>query len=176
MEVTLIAAQSLDGYIAQHDIPGTGFTSPADKRHFRSVLADFDTSVFGAGTYRVSRDYIRPQLSTARRRIVLTRSPHRFATDSVPGQLEFTSETPRQVVDRLRTEGSRRCALLGGGQIHRLFLDAGLVDRLLITLEPRLFGEGTPLVDGRVDTRLELEDVRRLPESDSLLVAYRVRR
>ena len=53
MQLVLIAAQSLDGFITRHDEPGTAFTSPADQTHFRTVLQNFDCSVMGAETYRV---------------------------------------------------------------------------------------------------------------------------
>ncbi len=97
MRIVLIAAQSLDGFITRHDEPGTAFTSPEDKAHFRAALAAFDACIFGAETYRISRVFIRAQFPDHPLRIVLTRSPERFAADQVPGELEFTSATAAAV-------------------------------------------------------------------------------
>jgi len=174
MEVTLIAAQSLDGFITQHDEPGTSFTSAADKKHFAGTLSRFDASIMGGETYRVARSLIRSRLTAARRRIVLTRTPSAFAVDEVPGQLEFTDASPQAVINDLRRRGHHRCALLGGAQMHRLFLEAGYVDFLEISLEHRIFGAGTPFVDTAIDVSLTLMRHERIEGSSTLLLTYKV--
>jgi dihydrofolate reductase len=174
MELCLIAAASLDGFITRHGVPGTAFTSPADKAHFSATLAGYDASIMGAETYRVARDVIRSRLTSRRLRLVLTRDVRRWETEVVPGQLEFTSEAPDALVSRLRAAGFRRCALLGGAQVHRLFFQHGLVDRVEVSVEPRLFGSGTGLVDAPTDVRLALEGHERLGESDTVVLRYRV--
>lgn len=174
MQVTLIAAQSLDGFITRHDVPGTAFTSPEDQRHFTAALRRHDASIMGGETYRVARELIRAHLTLPRRRVVLTRTPERFASDAVAERLEFTAESAASLVARLRALGHQRCALLGGAQIHHLFLSLGLVDFLELTLEPRLFGRGTPLVGERTDVTLRLVDCRPLEASSTLLARYEV--
>jgi dihydrofolate reductase len=37
MRLTLIAAQSLDGFITRHDTPGSDFVSDADRAFFREA-------------------------------------------------------------------------------------------------------------------------------------------
>lgn len=176
MQVVLLAAQSLDGFITQHDVPGSAFTSPADQQHFREALRGFDVSVFGAVTYQVARDLIRPHLNRDRRRVVMTRDRVGYEADAVPGMLEFTEEQPLRLVRRLAAEGHQRCALLGGAQIHALFFQAAVVDEVWLTLEPRFFGQGTPLIGRRVNVTLELIDCTRLGGSDTLLAKYRVKK
>jgi dihydrofolate reductase len=175
MRIVLIAAQSLDGFITRHDEPGTAFTSPEDKAHFRAALAGFDACLFGAGTYRVSRVFIRAQFPDHPLRVVLTRSPGRFGADAVPGKLEFTSAAPAAIAGDLRSRGIQQCALLGGSHAHSLFLDAGLVDEIWLTIEPLLFGGGTPLLAHHANLRLELQSVERLG-AHPLLLKYRVSR
>jgi len=175
MRVVLIAAQSLDGFITQHDEPGAAFTSPEDKAYFQTVLADFDCCVLGAETYRVSREFIRSQSPGRPLRLVLTRSPDRFSADAIPGSLEFTNGTPAAVLTGLQRRGLEQCALLGGAQIHSLFFEAGLVDQLWLTVEPRLFGGGTPLFARRLDARLALRSVEKLG-ANTLLLKYAVAR
>ncbi len=172
MQIILIAAQSLDGFITRHDIPGTAFTSEADKRYFRQVLEQFDASICGGNTYRVDRALFLGSLQPGRRRVVLTRQPKAFAADERPSELEFTNEDPAILIARLRHLGHIRCALLGGSQIHQHFLQAGLVDEVWLTLEPRLFGRGTPLISGQVDVNLSLLS-HELLGGDTLLVKYR---
>ncbi|HEY0969184.1 MAG TPA: dihydrofolate reductase family protein [Opitutaceae bacterium] len=175
MQLVLIAAQSLDGFITRHDQPGAGFTSPEDKVWFGRALQDFDASILGGATYRAEHTLFLASRKPGRRRLVMTRQPAAYAADAVPGVLEFTAEAPAALVESLVGAGHRRCALLGGAQIHRQFLEAGLVDELWITLEPRLFGSGTPLVGGNVDISLKLLSTESLG-GDSQLVRYAVRR
>lgn len=178
MQLILLAAQSLDGFITRHDEPGTTFTSSADQAHFRAALRNFDCSIMGGETYRVSRDFIRAHLTPTRRRIVVTRDPTRYATEAVAGQLEFTAATsgPAALCATLAAEGHQRCALLGGATLHDWFLAAGRVDELWLTLEPRLFGRGTPFLREAHDLALSLIDVQTLGENGTLLVRYRAPR
>ena len=134
MRIVLIAAQSLDGFITKHAEPGTAFTSPEDKAYFRAVLAVFDAGIFGGETYRVSRDAIRAQLPGRQLRLVMTRSPERYAAEAIPGALEFTSAAPAALAADLRARGFQQCALLGGSHLHSLFFEAGLVDEVWLTV------------------------------------------
>jgi dihydrofolate reductase len=127
----------------------------------------------GGETYRTARETIRAGLMPERLRLVLTRTPEAFANDSVPGKLEFTDTPPLQLVAELRQRGLQRCAILGGAQIHSLFLEAGLVDELWLTLEPLLFGNGTPLLARRTSSQLTLLSSEKLAPS-TLLLKYRV--
>jgi dihydrofolate reductase len=175
MRVILIAAQSLDGFITKHDTPGSDFASPADQAHLRTALSDFDCSIMGAETYRTARTQIRERMTSPRLRIVLTRSPENFTADTAPGRLEFASAAPQQLLAELNTRGLHRCALLGGAQIHSLFLAAGLIDELWLTIEPALFGHGTRLLANTTDTRLRLLSEQKLAAS-TLLLKYEVLR
>ncbi len=173
MQIFLIAAQSVDGFITRHDIPGSGFSSPEDKTYFTRTLASCDCSVMGGETYRVSRDFILPRLTKARLRVVLTRRAGHYASEAQPGALEFTSQSAPEIVADLEKREYRRCALLGGSQIYGLFMEAGLVDELWLTIEPRLFGSGTPLLAKRIDSQLELMSNERLG-TNTLLLKYSV--
>jgi len=173
MRLTLIAAQSLDGFITRHDTPGSNFASAEDRRFFREALRSFDCCVMGAVTYRTARDTIRASLMPDRLRVVITRSPEKYASDVISGKLEFACTPPAQLVADLRQRGCQYCAILGGSQIHSLFLEAGLIDELWLTIEPQLFGEGTPLLARRAAAKLTLLSSQNLAPN-TLLLKYRV--
>jgi len=105
----------------------------------------------------------------------MTRSSERYAVEAIPGALEFTSAAPRALAAELRARGFQRCALLGGSHMHSLFFEAGLVDEVWLTVEPVLFGGGTPLLARRADLRLELLAAEKLG-AHALLLKYRVPR
>jgi dihydrofolate reductase len=172
MIVTLIAVQSLDGFITRHEEAGTAFASEADQQFFRSALRACDASVMGSATYRQSREEIRSNLYAERLRVVMTRDPGRYAGEGVAGQLEFSAASPAEIVASLRQRGRQRCALLGGGQVYGAFLAADLVDELWLTIEARIFGTGTKLATGRLNNRFVPIGIERLgPET--LLVRCR---
>ncbi|HEV8073077.1 MAG TPA: dihydrofolate reductase family protein [Opitutaceae bacterium] len=176
MHVTLLTAQSLDGFITRHDTPGSGFASAEDQKHFHAALGGFDCSVIGSVTYRGARDLICTQPMAKRLRVVLTRTPADYAAQAQPGSLEFTNDAPEKLLAGLRVRGFKRCVLLGGAQVHTLFFAAGLVDEIWLTVEPILFGGGTPLLVARVDVRLELLASEKLNAAGTLLLRYRVAR
>ncbi len=172
MLVVLIAVISIDGCLTRHTVPGAAnWASPDDQAHFRSALAECDVSIMGSATYAESRGYIMANLTLNRRRIVMTRTPSRFEADAVAGRLEFTDETPSKLIERLANEQHSRCALLGGGQIYSACLAADVVDEMLITIEPRVFGTGTRLagVTAPIDPSFSLANVSLLGTATVLL-------
>ena len=188
MRVILIAAQSLDGRITHHETAGATFASPADRRFFRDALACFDCSVMGGETFRVSEKQILTRPADGRLLVVMTsrvgegaKTANARAGNVAPlkgrkGVVEFTSAPPAKVLADLRARGMKRCALLGGGKTYGAFLAAGLVDEVWLTLEPRIFGTGVPLVAGTaLDTRLQLLSSEKLT-ADVLLLKYKVLR
>lgn len=89
------------------------------------------------------------------------------------------SLAPAAIVSQLHARGLHHLLLEGGGEIHFAFARAGLVDRLYVTVTPRLIGgKGAPsLLDGagflrRDHLRLELESLRR--KGDEVFLRYRV--
>lgn len=87
--------------------------------------------------------------------------------------------SPNRIVEQLRTRGLRTLLLEGGGEIHFAFAKAGLVDRLYVTITPRLIGgsDAPSLLDGRgflksEHLHLHLESLRR--RGDEVFLRYRV--
>ena len=174
LRVVAVAAMSLDGRITHHDRPGNAFTSAADKRHFSECLTAFDCSIIGRNTFEASKGFILDNLAPSRLRVVITQAPEAFARYAIPGQLEFTADSPRGIVTDLFQRGYRQCVHLGGGEAYSAFQSAGVVDEWWVTIEPRIFGSGRSLCSGQLDTNLELISAERLYGSDSLLLKYRV--
>lgn len=172
--IIAIAVTSLDGRITRGDEPGAAFASREDHVQFREAVSSCGAVIMGRTTYEVERERI---LRNARRsapgplRLVMTRDPGRFGADSVPGFLEFTSEPVADLADRLRSGCEGRIGILGGGTIYAGFAAAGLIDEWWITLEPRLFGRGTPLLATAAEQNLVLLE-HRLLNRDTIWLRY----
>jgi len=177
MRVVLLAVQSLDGYITSRSTAGDGFASEADRMHFREVIQSCDACVMGRATYDIAKTRMRPGGLPGLRRVVWTRRPEAWVTESVPNVLEFTAESPLETATRLRADGRQRCAVLGGGQLNAAWLAAGLVDEIWLTVESALFGQGVTLTGGGdgPDLRLWLKEAKVLAEGGPVSLRYEVR-
>lgn len=169
MKVFIIAAVTADGLMGAHDAHRSlDWRSKEDSRFFIDTTKASGVMVMGAATYKTFRMKRAPP---GRRLIVYTRHP-----DEIVGEnIETTDENPRELIDRLATEGYESLAVCGGAMINSLFLDAGLVDEVYLTVEPVLFGTGVPLFRNATQQRLILLDHTNLNDS-TLLLRYAVQR
>lgn len=144
MKVTLMVVMSLDGKTTLGDQPGaSSWASPEDQEIFQTQIAAHDCVVMGSATYKAARHIIRP--SASKPRTVLTRAPQRFADEVQPG-IAFSADPPSVVVEKAKGKGCTSLLLVGGAKTSARFFDEGLIDEVLVTIEPSLFGAGLPFV------------------------------
>ena len=142
-------ASSLDGFIADADngidwLLGFGFES--FQEHYDEFLAGIGAIVMGSATY----DFMLGESVT---------SPWPYA--DLPTWVVTSRELPSvdganisfvrgSVVDfdsRVReSAGERDVWIVGGGDVAAQYADAGLLDRLLVTVMPIVLGRGVPLL------------------------------
>ncbi len=166
MKLTLMMAITADGMIARDNAHFPDWTCSADKKLFKRLTQEAGVVIFGSRTY----DTIGRPLP-GRLNVVMTRHPQRYA----PAEgLMFHSDTPERLVEVLDGKGYREGILAGGGIINTLFIKARLVDELLLTISPKLFGHGLALFTEKLDLDLDLIDVQQL-EASTLLIRYALR-
>lgn len=172
MNVTLVMVQSVDGIIAPASHIG-GWISPEDADHFNTIKSRGNVLIMGRNTYDTVKSSIAP--SSTLRRIVLTHHPEQYAADTIPGEIEFSSESPHDLIERLTSEGYSSLILAGGSITNREFLEHKLISDCLITVEPRLFGQGTRLFDTHdADVNLRLIDSKVLNAQGTLVLHYQI--
>jgi dihydrofolate reductase len=171
MKVTLMVVMSLDARTTKGRTAGAGWwASPEDQEVFRKQLAACDRIVMGSATYEAARSVIVP--SAAKPRIIVTRNPGKYARDAQPG-LTFSKAAPRTIVAQAKAAGCKNLLLLGGAQTAARFIGGGLVDELLVTIEPLFFADGKPLVAPLTDAvRLRLVQYKQLNKQGTLLARY----
>ncbi|OGG39709.1 hypothetical protein A3A21_00225 [Candidatus Jorgensenbacteria bacterium RIFCSPLOWO2_01_FULL_45_25b] len=174
MNIILAAVISLDGKITRHNETGAiSWNSIEDKKHFARLIAKSDAIIMGRKTYEAARKII--VLSPRRLRIVLTRAPEKYKKEAVSRELEFSKESPRQIIRRLQKMGRRKILIVGGGEIYALFLREGLVSRIELTIEPKIFGTGGNfLAPLQMKKEFRLVSARRLNRRGTLLLTYDV--
>jgi len=176
MRVTLVAAISLDSKITKGADPHVeNWASEADQKHFFSLIDQATVIIMGANGYRVVKKRMKHR--AGRLRVVMTHNPQQFQDEAIEGQLEFSSQSPTELVDRFSQGGHKELLLVGGSKTYTQFLKGGLVDRLILTIEPYIFGSGIPLVaDEQVNAQFELASVKKLNDQGTLLLSYKVKK
>ena len=166
--------QSINGKITQGETSDvSGWTSTEDKKLFAKEKEDHNLIVMGAGSYRVNKDRIK--LSTKILRIVITSDPKIYQSETVAGQLEFTNDSPKILIQNLEARGYTKLLLLGGSDINALFFKSNVVDELRLTIEPYLFGTGKNLIgDQEISANLHLVSVEKLNDTGTLHAIYMV--
>lgn len=159
MTVTLIAALTVDGFIARHATDRSfDWTSPEDKRQYVSELKQADAIIMGAKTFDTFSRY--PQGSDW---YIYTRKPEAF-TNPKPEIItaQAVSTEPTALIEQLRAQGKTKVLVCGGAQVYSLFMKAGVIDRLLLTVESVVFGQGISLFSSAHEQTLKLESFQAL--------------
>jgi diaminohydroxyphosphoribosylaminopyrimidine deaminase / 5-amino-6-(5-phosphoribosylamino)uracil reductase len=166
--VTYKAAVTLDGRVA---VPGRRWVSgEASRRLVHELRASSDAVAVGMGTVRLEN----PRLDA--RDVDAPRQPRRlaFGMGRLPesSELELRSGPLAEELRALGAEGVQSLLLEGGPTLARAFLEAGLVDKVLLFVAPTLAGDG-PLVVPGLERPLDLVHLRnRRIGDDVLLEAY----
>ena len=169
--VTYKAAVTLDGRVA---VPGERWVSGEESRRLvHELRARSDAVAVGMGTVRLEN----PRLDA--RGVDAPRQPRRLAFGSGPlpegSELELREGPLSEQLGLLAGEGVQSLLLEGGPTLGRAFLEAGLVDKLLLFVAPKLAGDGPLLVPG-VITSLPVTHLTHLTSrqvgEDVLLEAY----
>lgn len=166
MKLTLIMAMTADGKIARHSRHFPDWTGREDKRMFKRLTTEAGVVIMGAGTY----ESIGKPLS-GRLNVVMTRNPGRFQPRE---NLWITSDAPQHILTALEKRGYSAAALTGGATINTLFVREKLIDDMVVTISPLLFGEGISLFSESVDAALDMQSMREI-EPGVVVVHYKLR-
>jgi dihydrofolate reductase len=141
MKASVFIGMSVDGFIARANgdldflPPGGG-----EPHGYDEFIATVDALVMGRNTFETvltfdTWPYQKP---------VFVLSTRPLATPPLGAVVERMSGAPADIVSQLAARGIRHIYVDGGITIQR-FLQAGLIQRLIITRVPVLIGTGIPL-------------------------------
>lgn len=167
-------AMSLDGFIAREDGSTDCFDTPPQEEHvldyFASLALAYDTVLMGRSTYEVGLKFGVTDPYPGLEPYVFSRT----LKESPDPRVHLVREDAAGVVRQLkaRAGGSwdlsgiirgaaiqlpRDLYLCGGGQLAGTLFAEGLVDEVLVKLNPVVLGRGLPFVAGAgSDIKLEL--------------------
>lgn len=161
MKCFIIAALSADGYIAKEENHPAFWTSKEDKKRFVELTKRAGVVVMGSTTFATL-----PRPLKERTNIVYSR------TKTFEGA-EVTQKQPAELLRELEERGFKEVAICGGSHIYTMFMKAGLVNTLYLTVEPIVFGAGIRLFTEEMNRQLTLTSSAST-ENGALLLEYRV--
>lgn len=163
---------SVDGRITRgRERDASLWASKEDAQLLFDQLSSNNLIVMGSGTYDAAKSHIK--LTSEKLRVVLTRNPEKYQSEAKPGMLEFSNEEPRDLIERLEKSGYKNMLLFGGARTAGRFLKD--IDEVLFTIEPVIFGRGTPIITGELlNIPLKLVEFRRLNPRGTLFLRYEV--
>jgi len=158
----IIAALSADGFIAKdNSTPSTSWTSKADKKRFLALTKEAEVVIMGRTTFETIGKPLPGRLN-----VIYTTGAAKHAG------AEITSKPPAELLAELEKRGFREAAVCGGASIYTLFMKAGVVDTMYLTIEPVVFGDGIRLFREPIDAKLKLVSAEKV--EDSVLFEYTV--
>ncbi len=165
IKTILLMAQTLDGKIARHADHFPDWTGRADKQLFVRETRRAGVVIMGSKTF----DTIGRPLP-GRRNVVMTSDSRRVSQWE---NLVYTSLAPADILSNLEQEGFGRVILAGGARINTLFAQAGLIDEILVTITPMVFGRGIAMFEDGISADLALYRTIQL-DAERVCLHYRV--
>lgn len=165
MQITMVMVMSVDGFVTQgEDGPSFAWASEADREVFLERLRKADAVITGRSSFVGGKDMPRPYyVLTSRADLPKFKNVFHLKGDA------------RSIAECVKADGHEDVVLLGGPQTNAQFLEAGLVDKVMLTVEPRLFGTGKPLSLGtKFNIPMRLINEKRLNEQGTLLLEYEI--
>ena len=171
MKITVYLASSVNGMISNRKgVPD--WLSQGYEQGFMALCEQTQAVIMGKTTYNIlAPDYL--PLKTEGTLIVLSHD-----TTALPAQSNviFTDKRPEDIVEILKSRGHREAVIIGGTQTVSEFVNAQLVDELMLVIEPVLFGMGLPMLKHvELEPRLALLDMTKLND-DTVQLRYRVQK
>ena len=165
MKLTMMMAVTADGMIARNHAHFPDWTCRSDKIMFKTLTQKAGAVIFGSRTYEIIGKPLAGRLN-----VILTRHPERYKSAD---NLVFSSDSPERLLKNLAQKGYDEVVLAGGSIINSLFVKSRLINEIVLTIAPKIFGQGVPLFSESCDLNLELLEVQNL-ETNYLVLRYRV--
>ncbi len=172
MKISLVILESLDGVISKGNEDKLEWGSKVDKDFFKKQVDEAGVMIMGSTTYETMPKVLFKDRFT----LVLAYYPEDYEEDESEevhffgGDPESELPIANQAVRYLEEKGVKHAILAGGGSVNGLFLQAGLVDDIYITIAPKIFGSGIKVFGNEdLDIDLQLESCKEITENEVLL-------
>jgi len=169
MKLTVYMAISIDGLITCGD-NDSDWVSDNDWEQFYSYIKANDAVIMGRKTMeQFGEDFpIEGPLN-----IVLTNNTDLHKESD---NLIILSASPQEIIDLAVKKGLNNLLLIGGSETNKQFIEAGLVDEIVLSVHPLVIGRGLHLFGSDpLDVNLELVSTKAI-NNELVQIVYEVRK
>lgn len=169
--VILYMAMSVNGMVARED-GKEDFLSDTNWETFAGIVKEHGNLIIGRKTYETVKswgegfgfdDFVNVE------KVVISRE-----TSFHPGSGYSVVNSPKEAVQFLSEKGFETCLVAGGPTTNALFAKEGLLDEIILNIEPALIGKGIPLFAKEdFDFKVELVSVEKR-DNGILSLHYRI--
>jgi dihydrofolate reductase len=149
-----------------------------DREYLDRAVADLGAVIAGRTTYdhSIPSWHADGPSGPARRPVfVVTHTAPDPGTVPDGGVYTFVTDGIESALEQARAAaGGRTVTVMGGADLGRQYLAAGLLDEISLHVAPRIFGSGTSLFDGLDLGHVELELVDCVHVPEAVHLRYRV--
>lgn len=171
MKVILFMAQTVNGIIARENY-NEDFLSDENWKVFCKIAKNIGCFVIGRKTYDVVKEkYNNYNFNDVKaKKIVVSRNP-KFKPKGY-----IVARSPKDVIKKAKLAGFKNILLTGGSKLNTAFMKSGLVDEIVLNIEPAVVGKGISLFsEGKFEFRLKLNKIKRL-SSGIIQLNYKVKK
>ena len=158
MKITIYIAISANGFIS-NSRNAPDWLSPEYSQGLVKICHKTKAVIMGKTTYNIiAPDYL--PLKSEGITVVLTSDTHANPANST---VVFTSDKANEIVAMLEEKGFKEAVIIGGALTISEFMNAGLVDDVILVVEPVFFGKGLPLFKNvEFESKMTLREIGKL--------------
>jgi dihydrofolate reductase len=166
----MFAAMSVNGVIAR-DNHSEDFLSQGTWAIFFDLIKTQQALICGRKTYEI---FSNQEVVTSMKGMTLVVVTSQLSLTLADGWLGAAS--PRAALDLLAERGVERAQIAGGSLLYSEFARAGLIDEIVLAIEPAYVGKGIPLLSpAEFDLPLDLVGVDTSQAPPVIRLHYRAR-
>jgi dihydrofolate reductase len=158
MKLKVYLAVSANGLISnKRNVPD--WLSEEFSQGFITISQQAKAVIMGKTTY----NYLAPDHLPLRNDGTLAVLTHDTSAKAAQSNVVFTDKNPQGISAMLQGQGYSEAVVIGGTTTVSEFMKAGVVNELILVVEPVLFGTGLPILkDVNHEYRMSLNDVKKL--------------
>jgi len=135
----MMPAISLDGYIARLNGDSYSWVNPEDEARYQEAVENCGCVLVGRKTYE---QYLKDFLAYKNVTVYVCSSQ---AKPTPKDNIKYVNDLPKEILRQVKSDGFSKIIICGGGDINGLFASHGLVNEIIVGIQPVVLGTGIPL-------------------------------
>lgn len=168
-KITMMMVESIDGITSRQDGKSVkSWSSKEDGLLLQKEIRNSDVLIMGRRSFKQSFTNL------TKAPIYVLTTDFNLLNNSTK-QVIFTNKEPTELIHELKQRKFKNILLLGGQVTNTNFLLQGLVDNVKLTIEPKMFGTGLPLMSySKTNIKLKLTNIEQLNSQGTIRLCYKI--